>query len=244
MTSLWRTVTDEIATYLDEALDISGKIDDFKTGVSEFFGALSGGQNIFQAMDTAFGTGVGDMARRLEEIFTDFGLTLLDVVISLAHLVDSVTHSIDVASIEQFKGTVGAGALGIDLAQARGTEDITEAIRVAIERGVTAEDIASKLSSGLSTAMESGDFDLAEAIAGNLDIIGALGNSLQGLDLTSLTGEQKAGFTDAFLGLLGYDPETFRQEAGDTLGEALFDLGIDDFALSLQQGLGEDAPAA
>jgi hypothetical protein len=144
------------------------------------------------------------MARRLEEIFTDFGFTLLDVVIGMAHVVDSLPGiDVNVRSLENVKSGIGGAALGVDLMQARDAEGIQEAVENAFQRGVSAQSVVDALDNALVEAWGAGNPELAIALGEQGDALAQSLRQVANLDGLTEGGKQEA--LRSIADLLGID---------------------------------------
>jgi len=157
LTGLWRFITTELAVAFDETFGIRGRIEDFKTNVSEFFDALSNGASVFEAVDASFGRGFGNFLRDMERIMTDAGFLFLEAVIILAGLIDRIPGiDIDVQSFKNFRAVLAEEQLEIALAIAGTGEQAAEAMEDAVSRGVERADVFTLATQRVNAAGEDG----------------------------------------------------------------------------------------
>lgn len=174
-----RNIEVGIGGALDDTFDITGFIDDLEAGIQTFFDSLESGESF--ATSLGLSLEVAGL-QELQDTLADFVIDLLQGVRDLV----AVLPGADTTGIDNLISTLGTAQLEVDLAAAGEADDIEEAVRQAVDRGVNDEDIFV----GLADNFESASLEVQSAIAGILGDQDGAQDSLgfffqEGIDINS-----------------------------------------------------------
>lgn len=250
-----RLIETELATSIDEAFDIQGKIDAFNTGVKEFSALIAGGEDIPAAIEEAFNLeGFAETFARFESAI---GNLVIEVSSLIASILDATGNSGAAADLRGGIATQAAQQLAFDLQLQDDGAGIVSAVDTAIRRGVEAADIGTALTTAGSEFVLSGDFQAAQAYIADLQGLATVSVPPQvtdllagrGVDVTNLqavTAELKEIQAQAALGVSneGFGIQSLLQSQGINLDELVTTLDYAGTAQTVATNLGTQLDTA
>jgi hypothetical protein len=250
-----RLIETELATSIDEAFDIQGKIDAFNTGVKEFSALIAGGEDIPAAIEEAFNL------EGFAETFARFESAIGNLVIEVSGLIASILETAGkgeaAADLRGGIATMAQQQLAFDLQLQDDGAGIVSAVDTAIRRGVEAADIGTALTTAGSEFVLSGDFQAAQAYIADLQGLSTVAIPPQvtdllagrGIDVTNLqavTTELKNIQTQASTGMANADWSAMQllQSQGINLDELVTTLDYAGTAQTVATNLGTQLDTA
>lgn len=234
--TLLRTMEQGAVDFLSsDAIDLPGKIEDIKAGITEALAVLQNGGTLGEALEVSFGIeGVDTALANIERVFGQFVLAVLEIVATIQ----------DPTGLgDADKGTraeiarLATQQLPFDIKVAN-PEELDAIFKQAAGRGVT--DLGAGLTTALDELMAEGDFskliDITDVIMQSPDItpeakqvfadkyITPLGTAFDeaiesgDFDLAKKISDAQndpTAFTDAIKGKFGFDAASFDQMAAD-----------------------------
>lgn len=250
-----RLISTELASSIDEAFDIQGKIETFNDGVKEFSALIAGGEDIPAAIEKAFNL------EGFAETFARFESAIGNLVIEVSSLIASILDATgNAGAAEGLRGSVATMAeqqLAFDLQLQDDGAGIVSAVDTAIRRGVDAADIGTALTTAGSEFVLSGDFQAAQAYIADLQGLSDVSVPPQvadilagrGIDVTNLqavTTELKNIQAEAAKGVSneGFGIKALLQSSGINLDELVTTLDYAGTAQTVATNLGTQLDTA
>jgi hypothetical protein len=155
-------VQEKVNEFLTSAeVDLPGKITLLKQGIQDALTTLEAGGSLEEALTIGLKPlGFDDEFQKLESIFSNFIISLLDIIASLQ---DISSHGEAAKATRATITSMERQQLPFDL-QITNQDEIGTVINTAIARGLTTSDIAPALTTAISSLISSGDFDRAQKL--------------------------------------------------------------------------------
>lgn len=237
---LQRTISEGVATTLDDTFDLTGRLETAKEQFQTFIEELQGGESIGDAIEIAFGIpGVDDALMNIERVFGNLVLAILEIVSSVQGILGK-----DNTATQNEIARLGANQLAFDL-QVANPDEVTALIDQAISRGVDMTTIGNSLTTALDEMFASGDFGGGvDLLQGLFDAAVEQGNSTAGAEalMAQYAGQLQTAFdtaiaegdfdiakkiadsqgdptayTDAIKGVFGFDGAAFDSMISDSM---------------------------
>ena len=189
-----------------DQIDLPGKIEALKSGLQDALSVLQEGGSLSDALTVGLKPiGFDDEFQKLESIFGNLIISLLDIVASIQ---DITGHGEAAAATRRTISDYAAQQLPFDL-QIANEDEISATVATAVSRGVTGQEVTDGFKSAISDALDSGEIEQAQTL---LDTAKELATNPQYQIAPGLTGEQHSL---AASGLnfhnLGNDNEVFQR---------------------------------
>lgn len=148
-----RTLETELVTALNNAIDISGFLENLKNAAVTFSDTLEGGGSIGEGITVALGL-PDETFQKFESVFNNLLLGLGEIVANVFSFLGQGEAAAGIrASIED----AAVGQLQFDLQVADDAAGVQNAIKAAIRRGVDEADISASLQGAAEEMLSSGD---------------------------------------------------------------------------------------
>lgn len=152
------TVSDFLSS---EAIDIPGKIAALKTGLQDALAVLQGGGDLEEALTVGLKPiGWDDEFQKLEAVFGNFVISLLDIVAGIQEL-GGHTEAAAATRAEQTRLAQQQLAFNLKIAN---PDEIATDIQNAVDRGVTPGGITDAIGTAVSELVSKGALDQAQAL--------------------------------------------------------------------------------
>lgn len=187
----WRTLQQEVANFLSsDQLNLDEKLDDVKRRLQLFSQEIQEGNTLGGALEVALEIpGLEDQIERLESTLGNFAIALLEAV---AGVLEAIGQAEAAAGVRGGITDLAKGQLTFDLQVAEDAAGVTNAVRAAVERGVSEADVNTALSDAVNEMLAGGDVAGAQAL----------------VDSIAQTFDERGGeLRDHLLGALSHAPE-------------------------------------
>lgn len=162
-----RLIETELITALDEAFDLTARMDIAKQQFQDFIAAIRAGEGVGGAIEIAFGIpGVDTALLNIERVFGNLVIAILEAV---AFIQDPT------GTTDADKGTRGQiakfaeGQLAFDL-QVANLDEVPALLQQAVDRGVSGDAIGNAVVTAAQEAIAAGDIALAARLTRSIDV--------------------------------------------------------------------------
>lgn len=160
VTEFQRLIEETALNFLSsDQLDLDGKIEAIKTGLSDAVAVLQSGGTLGEALEVGFKIqGVDEFILNFQSVVGNFVINLLEMIASVQEFLgkDATGTRATIAGLAEQQ-------FAFDIQDADAAE-ISELIRQAIERGVDPATLGTTIQTGITTALEAGDVARAQAL--------------------------------------------------------------------------------
>lgn len=168
-TELKRTIETELANAIDDTFDIQGLIDKAKEAVITFADEMQAGNSFFGSAEIALNLpGLENTMQELQQIFANVGIAIMQ---AMSDVLDTLGQNAAANSIDQLVADMAQVQLDIEMGTADDFFELEENVNRAVSRGVSQGDLLPQLIAKFNSAIESGDFNLANAIMHEIDAL-------------------------------------------------------------------------